>query len=69
MKKMISIAAFKENYPDTVLKDNLPKYGAIGPMDSFTMQDSSTDLGPDVDTDCQTDFIFDSGNTWSFINY
>lgn len=71
MKKLISLAAFKEKNPDNVIQGNLLEYagGSSMPMESFTIEDSSTDLGPEADTDCQTDFIFDSGNKWTFISY
>lgn len=71
MRTLKSLTSFKEKHPDNVLQSDALEHvgGSTMPTESFTIEETSTDLGPDKDTDCQTDFIFDNNNKWTFIEY
>ncbi|WP_340064719.1 hypothetical protein [Ascidiimonas aurantiaca] len=68
---MISIKQFKEINEKKVLKNDFFKriVGSSTGETGVTITESSTDLGPHTDTDCRSDWEFDSGNVWSFISY
>lgn len=58
---MITLDEFKKEHPDGLLdKETISKFGgSVGT--GMQINETSTDLGPNQDTDCRTDFVFDSG--------